>query len=92
VLLIEPKGTVNTGDAGGELTAPERYVFLQTSAGDTPALAGIRYGSRLGDNLANWPIFEPNEPRVLERAAEIDPDDPDLRATLKAYDLVLQGE
>lgn len=23
VLLIEPKGTVNTGDAGGELTAPE---------------------------------------------------------------------
>ena len=24
VLLIEPRGTVNTGDAGGELTAPER--------------------------------------------------------------------
>lgn len=24
VLLIEPTGTVNTGDAGGELTAPER--------------------------------------------------------------------
>jgi mannose-6-phosphate isomerase-like protein (cupin superfamily) len=26
VLLIEPKGTVNTGDAGGELTAAERQV------------------------------------------------------------------
>jgi mannose-6-phosphate isomerase-like protein (cupin superfamily) len=26
VLLIEPAGTVNTGDAGGELTAPERRV------------------------------------------------------------------
>jgi mannose-6-phosphate isomerase-like protein (cupin superfamily) len=26
VLLIEPKGTVNTGDAGGELTAPERAI------------------------------------------------------------------
>jgi mannose-6-phosphate isomerase-like protein (cupin superfamily) len=26
VLLIEPKGTVNTGDAGGELTAPERVI------------------------------------------------------------------
>jgi mannose-6-phosphate isomerase-like protein (cupin superfamily) len=26
VLLIEPKGTVNTGDAGGELTAPERTI------------------------------------------------------------------
>jgi len=24
VLLIEPRGTVNTGDAGGPLTAPER--------------------------------------------------------------------
>ena len=23
VLLIEPRGTVNTGDAGGQLTAPE---------------------------------------------------------------------
>jgi mannose-6-phosphate isomerase-like protein (cupin superfamily) len=26
VLLIEPKGTANTGDAGGELTAPERTI------------------------------------------------------------------
>jgi mannose-6-phosphate isomerase-like protein (cupin superfamily) len=24
ILLIEPRGTVNTGDAGGALTAPER--------------------------------------------------------------------
>lgn len=26
VLLIEPRGTVNTGDTGGELTEPEREV------------------------------------------------------------------
>jgi mannose-6-phosphate isomerase-like protein (cupin superfamily) len=26
VLLIEPRGTVNTGDAGGELTASEREI------------------------------------------------------------------
>jgi mannose-6-phosphate isomerase-like protein (cupin superfamily) len=26
ILLIEPKGTVNTGDAGGELTAAERVI------------------------------------------------------------------
>jgi mannose-6-phosphate isomerase-like protein (cupin superfamily) len=26
VLLIEPKGTPNTGDAGGRLTAPERTI------------------------------------------------------------------
>src|SRR3954454_3835576 len=27
VLLIEPRGTVNTGDAGGELTAEEREIL-----------------------------------------------------------------
>jgi mannose-6-phosphate isomerase-like protein (cupin superfamily) len=26
ILLIEPRGTVNTGDAGGELTATEREI------------------------------------------------------------------
>jgi mannose-6-phosphate isomerase-like protein (cupin superfamily) len=26
VLLIEPQGTPNTGDAGGERTAPERFI------------------------------------------------------------------
>jgi mannose-6-phosphate isomerase-like protein (cupin superfamily) len=26
VLLIEPRGTVNTGNAGGELTAEEREI------------------------------------------------------------------
>jgi mannose-6-phosphate isomerase-like protein (cupin superfamily) len=26
VLLIEPLGTANTGDAGGEMTAPERRI------------------------------------------------------------------
>jgi hypothetical protein len=26
VLLIEPHGTPNTGDAGGERTAPERFI------------------------------------------------------------------
>jgi hypothetical protein len=68
-----------------------RHVFLQTSGGDTPTFAGIRYGSRLGDNLTNWAIFEPNEPHALESAAEIDPDDPDLRTTLEACDLILQS-
>jgi hypothetical protein len=26
VLLIEPKGTVNTGEAGGAMTEPEREI------------------------------------------------------------------
>lgn len=32
VLLIEPKGVVNTGDAGGELTAElHRWILVQTT-------------------------------------------------------------
>ena len=62
------------------------------SAGDMPTFADIRYGSRLGDNLTNCAIFEPNEPHIIESRAEIDPDDRDLRATLEAYDLILQSE
>ena len=26
ILLIEPRGTLNTGDAGGDRTAPERMI------------------------------------------------------------------
>jgi len=32
ILLIEPKGTVNTGDAGGELTAKWFFYCRQTAA------------------------------------------------------------
>lgn len=64
-----------------------RYIFEQTDQGQ-PAYAGIRYGSRLGDELTNWAIFEPNEPVDCEQA-EIEPDDPDLVQVLEDYGLVL---
>ena len=44
-----------------------RHVFLQADGGDTAAFAGIRYGSRLGDELTNWAVFEPNEPERTRR-------------------------
>jgi hypothetical protein len=64
-----------------------RYIFEQTDQGQ-PAYAGIRYGSRLGDDLTNWAIFEPNEPVDCEQE-EIEPDDPDLLQVLEDYGLAL---
>jgi hypothetical protein len=64
-----------------------RYVFEQTDQGQS-AYAGIRYGSRLGDELTNWAIFEPNEPIDREQQ-EIEPDDPDLVRVLEDYGLTL---
>jgi hypothetical protein len=64
-----------------------RYIFEQTDRGQ-PTYAGIRYGSRLGDELSNWTIFELNEP-VDREHAEIEPDDPDLVRVLEDYGLAL---
>jgi RES domain len=63
------------------------YIFEQTDQ-ERPAYAGIRYGSRLGDDLTNWAIFEPNEPVDCEQE-EIEPDDPDLVHVLEDYGLTL---
>jgi hypothetical protein len=64
-----------------------RYVFVQANGG-AAAFAGIRYACRLGDELTNWAIFEPNEPTHVE-AEDISTDDPDLLLVLHAYDLTL---
>jgi hypothetical protein len=64
-----------------------RYIFEQTDHGQ-PAYAGIRYGSRLGDELTNWAIFEPNVPVDCVQE-EIEPDDPDLVQVLEDYGLAL---
>jgi hypothetical protein len=64
-----------------------RFVFVQANGG-AGAFAGVRYASRLGDELTNWAIFEPNEPTHAQ-AEEISSDDPDLLVVLRAYDLTL---
>ncbi len=65
-----------------------RYVFTQTAADGTAAFYGIEYASRLGDELTNWAIFEPNEPATLLHA-DITEEDADLQAVLDAYGLTL---
>lgn len=64
-----------------------RYIFEQADQG-RPAYAGVRYGSRLGDELTDWAIFEPNEP-VDREQEEIEPDDPELLQVLEDYGLAL---
>jgi hypothetical protein len=51
-----------------------------------PAVAGVRYLSRLGDELVNWALFEPNLPTEA-RAERIDPEDAALVAVFARFDL-----
>ena len=51
-------------------------------------MLGIRYLSRLGDDIENWAIFEGTEP-YDKRSEEIARDDPDLLAALRTLDLVM---
>jgi hypothetical protein len=62
-----------------------RYVFERPEA-----FAGIRYLSRLGDELTNWGIFEGSEPdEIVEDDEAIEPDDPDLVSALETLNLTL---
>ena len=62
-----------------------RYVFERPEA-----FAGIRYLSRLGDELANWGIFEGSElDEIIEDDEAIDPDDPDFVSALETLGLTL---
>lgn len=62
-----------------------RYVFERPEA-----FAGIRYLSRLGDELANWAIFEGSDlDEVIEDNETIEPDDPDLVGALETLNLML---
>ena len=65
-----------------------RHVFERGVTEDGQPLLGIRYLSRLGDDIENWAIFEGTEP-YDKRSAEIARDDPDLLAALQTLDLVM---
>jgi hypothetical protein len=68
-----------------------RYVFEHgRDPADQPYL-GIAYGSRLGDNLANWAIFEGSEP-YGQASEPIAPGDPDLCRALKVHGLQVAPE
>jgi hypothetical protein len=49
-------------------------------------LDGIRYLSRLGDEIVNWAIFEGTDPEEQTNAA-IEPSDPDLLAAMVKFNL-----
>ena len=53
---------------------------------DGHPLAGLRYLSRLGDELVNWAIFE-TAPPYGAASAPVEPDDPDLRAVFARFGL-----
>ena len=63
-----------------------RYLFANARDDNGDAVAGVRYLSRLGDELTNWAIFEPNEPSEAT-SDPIDPDDEALRVVFERFDL-----
>jgi hypothetical protein len=63
-----------------------RYVFEHARDDAGQPVSGIRYRSRLGDDLVNWAIFEPNAPSNA-RSERIEPDDADLRAVFRTFGL-----
>ena len=65
-----------------------RYVFERGVAPDGERLLGIRYLSRLGDDIENWAIFEGTEP-YEQVSEEISRDDPDLLLALETLGLVM---
>jgi hypothetical protein len=65
--------------------AVSRYVFERREP-----FAGIRYLSRLGDELTNWGIFEGSElDEVISDNEAIDTDDPDFVSALDTLRLTL---
>lgn len=86
-------------DAGTiRLSAPRAFTqgvsrFVYDQRDDRGSFAGIRYRSRLGDELVNWAVFEPApdapSPFLTTASAMIQADDADLVAALNLLGLAL---
>jgi hypothetical protein len=63
-----------------------RHLFAHGRDAAGRPLAGLRYESRLGDDLVNWAIFE-TEPPAECASAPVERDDPDLRAAFARFGL-----
>ena len=64
-----------------------RYVFEHAAPEGAEAFVGLRYLSRLGDDIVNWAIFDGNEPRQ-PTAEKVARDDADLLEALATLDLL----
>jgi hypothetical protein len=84
-------------DAGTiRLNAPRAFTqtvsrFVYEQRDEQGSFAGIRYGSRLGDQFVNWAIFEPApdapNPFLSTSSGPVEADDPDLPAALEILGL-----
>jgi hypothetical protein len=61
-------------------------VFETGYAEHGATLDGIRYLSRLGDEMVNWAIFEGTDPEEQTNAA-IEPNDSDLLEAMERFNL-----
>lgn len=65
-----------------------RYIYECSDPAGEPGYAGIRYLSRLGDEIHNWAIFEPAELNGAQEE-ELNVADPELCEVLARFDLRL---
>lgn len=63
-----------------------RLVYECTDANGDREFEGIRYLSRLGDDVENWAIFEPCEFEIVNQSP-IELEDPDLRSALSLLNI-----
>jgi RES domain len=87
-------GLVEIDAATIRLRAPRSFTqrvsrFVYEQREDQGSFAGIRYRSRLGDEIVNWAVFEPapdaTSPFLATTSSTLDADDADL---LEALDLL----
>jgi len=79
------------------LSAPRRFTQLVgrlafdcTDASGEPQFTGLRYASRLGDELHDWALFErPDSALIASQHEPVDEDDPDLTLALERLGLRL---
>ena len=64
-----------------------RRIYSMTNAGGRQ-FAGVAYGSRLGDEITNWAIFEPAS-LELPLTAALDENDPDMLEAFSRFGLTL---
>jgi hypothetical protein len=65
-----------------------RVIYEHHPGGGADPFAGIAYRSRLGDDLENWALFEPNEPISTEHES-LQADDPDFLLVVERFGLTL---
>lgn len=65
-----------------------RKIFQETDSKGERIFAGLKYQSRLGDEVHNFAVFEPTAIRIV-RIDEISPDDHDLIYALETLQLRL---